>query len=63
MYHTFVVSWLQDMENKKASEAQLPPVQESTEDVQQQLDVEKTKCEDDQSDKSQSRGSLFIVHV
>jgi len=51
------------MENKKASEAQLPPVQESTEDVQQQLDVEKTKCEDDQSDKSQSRGSLFIVHV
>ena len=57
MYHTFVVSWFQEMENKKASEAPQPPVQESTEDVQQQLDVEKAKCEDDQRDKSQSRGS------
>jgi len=54
------------MEKKKALEAQQCQAEESSENVQQQQqlsDVEKTKCEDDQSDKSLSRGSSLIVHL
>ena len=60
VFYFCCTSLFQEMVNKKAQEAEQQQVQESSVSVSVQehsTDVEKTKCEEEQIDKSQSRGS------